>query len=169
MKPVTKRKRKKGTGSSGSGQSHKKKPKKLTRFEAIARQEQLKRKCDLIYRVMMSKDTTELDKILQTFRETTLKQYSNISEMFRVQTKKTIEGKEHYSRIAKHGLFFFYLWMNPTYAQTLCSAPTPLVDPLKFERFYKTDLPNACQELLQTRITTLQAFVERVRTAYFTM
>lgn len=168
MKPVKKRKRKKGGGSSSRAQPEKK-TKKLTRFERIAREEQLKRKSDLVYRVMMSKDTTELDKILETFTEQTLKQYGNISEMFRVQTKKTIEGKEHYARIAKHGLFFFYLWMNPAYAQSLCSSPTPTVDPLKFEQFYKTNLPNACQELLQTKITTLQAFVEKVRTDYFTM
>ena len=161
MKPVKKRKRKKGGGSSSRAQPEKK-TKKLTN--------------NPIYCAIDTSDTEQAIALIEKIRpfiggvklglETAL---GFFSEMFRVQTKKTIEGKEHYARIAKHGLFFFYLWMNPAYAQSLCSSPTPTVDPLKFEQFYKTNLPNACQELLQTKITTLQAFVEKVRTDYFTM
>lgn len=165
MKSIKTKRKRKGTVL----EKKKKQKKKLSRYEEIARNEHLKMQSDLIYRLLMSKDTTELDNILKTFRSQTLQSYKNISEMFRVQTNKTINGKEHYARIAKHGLFFFYLWMNPAYAESLCSSPSPVVDPVKFERFYKEKLPKSCQELLQTRITTLQAFVEKVRTDYFTL
>lgn len=168
-KAKTKKKPLKKKKTPRTSKKKQKQKKKLSRFESIELHEHLRMKSDLIYRILMSKDTSELDKILTTFRQQSLDEFPNISNVFKVQTSKALAKSENYHRIAKHGLFFFYLWMKPEYAQRLCSSANPKVDPVKFQLFYTEYLPKSCQALLQSKITTLQAFVERVRTEYVTL
>lgn len=150
----------------------KKKPKmvkKLSRYEEIARAEMLRREADLIYRICMSPNTTELDTILESFRQDALNKYGDkLSDLFKYETKRVIESKDNknYNRIAKHGYFFLMLYLHPDYAKSLIE-PVPLVNPRKFQTFYSKKLPEACKMLLQTHCVTLQAFVEKVRTDYF--
>ena len=99
----------------------------------------------------MSKDTTELDKILKTFQSQTLESYKNISKMFRVQTDKTINGKGTMRGLQNMVCFLLPL-MNPAYAESLCSSPSPVVDPIKFERFYKEKLPKSCQSYCRQKL-----------------
>ncbi len=149
----------------------KKKPKmvkKLSIYEEIARAEMLRRQADLIYRICMNEDTTELDTILESFRQKDINTYGNqLSDLFKYETKRLIESKDNknYNRLGKHGYFFLMLYLNPDYAKSLIE-PVPMVDPRKFKIFYKKNLPEACKMLFQNHTVTMQAFVEKVRNDY---
>ena len=150
----------------------KKKPKmvkKTSIYEDIARAEELRREADLIWRICMNEDTTELDSILESFRQKDINTYGNqLSDLFKYEVKGYIDSKDNqnYKRVGKHGYFFLMLYLNPEYAKSLLE-PEPLVNPRKFRIFYKKNLPEACTMLFQTHCVTMQAFVEKVRSDYF--
>lgn len=149
----------------------KKKPKMVQKssiYEDIARAEELRREADLIYRICMNEDTTELDSILESFRQKDINTYGNkLSDLFKYETKRYIESKDNknYNRLGKHGYFFLMLYLNPDYAKSLIE-PVPVVDPRRFKIFYKKNLPQACKMLFQNHTVTMQAFVEKIRSDY---
>jgi hypothetical protein len=69
------------------------------------------------------------------------------------------------SRVAKHGLFFFGLYLCPKFAESMVK-PKPQLNPYKFKKFYETVLPKYFNQLLNGEITSLQKFVEEVRAEY---
>ena len=136
-------------------------------YNEIARNEKLKWQQDDIYMMLMNPDTTQIDTELKEWRETQLKMYPTLSKRFRKNTKRTIEDDKNFIRIAKHGLLFLRIWLDPEYANSFIASPKPRVNPLKFKRFYEQYLSKCCTDLLSTNTTTLQAIVEKVRSIYF--
>ena len=149
--------------SSSSGK--KRKRKKLSIYEQIARVEKLKWDHDDIYMMMMNPDTTKIDKELKEWREQTIAKYPKLSDRFQRNTQRAINDEKRFMRIAKHGLLFLRIWMDPEYARSFID-PKPRVNPQKFKRFYEVHLDKCCRDLLNTNTTTLQAFVEKVRSIY---
>ena len=70
------------------------------------------------------------------------------------------------SRIAKHAMLLFGLYLTPAYAKKL--VDDALVDPQRFQYYYQYHLPQLCQDHLNSkpRVDSLQAFVEEARTRY---
>ena len=136
-------------------------------YNEIARNEKLKWQQDFIYMMLMNPDTTELDKQLKEWREEMLKAYPNLSRRFKDNTDRAVNDKKNYIRIAKHGLLFLRIWLDPAYANKFIASPKPLVNPVRFKRFYEEYLSKCCDDLLSTNTITLQAFVEKVRSIYF--
>jgi hypothetical protein len=154
------------SGSSGSN------PKKKRRvgdiYIEIARNEKLKWQQDYIYMLLMNPDTTQLDSDLKEWREKVISRYNEkLSNRFKRNTERAITDKKNFVRIAKHGLLFLRIWLDPDYANSFIASPKPRVNPVKFKRFYEVFLSQCCNELLSTNTTTLQAFVEKVRSIYF--
>ena len=136
-------------------------------YNEIARNEKLKWQQDIIYMMMMNPDTSYLDNELKEWREQELKRYPNLSNRFKLYTERLLTDKKNFIRVAKHGLLFLRIWLDPAYANSFIASPKPLVNPVKFKRFYEVHLSKCCNDLLSTNTTTLQAFVEKVRTIYF--
>ena len=136
-------------------------------YNQIARNERLKWQSDAIYMMLMNPDTTQIDKELHDWRKHILIEYPKLSKRFKNNTERAITGKEKFIRIAKHGLLFLRIWLDHDYAQSFIASPHPRVNPVKFKRFYEEYLFKCCNDLLSTNTTTLQAFVEKVRSIYF--
>jgi len=151
--------------SSSSSHGTKKRKKKESIYEQIAHFEKLKWEHDDIYMFMMNKDTTKLDAELKVWRDQQLKKYPAMSKRFERNTLRAIEEDKRYMRIAKHGLLFLRIWLDPEYAKSFID-PKPRVNPIKFKTFYENHLDKCCRDLLNTNTTTLQAFVEKVRSIY---
>tara|TARA_A100001015_G_C14992232_1_gene714505 strand:+ start:1159 stop:1623 length:465 start_codon:yes stop_codon:yes gene_type:complete len=148
--------------------STKKRKRKRSKYEEIARNEKLKWQQDDIYMMLMNPDTTKIDGELKEWREKELALYDNkLSGRFTRNTLRAIEDKKRYIRIAKHGLLFLRIWLDNEYAQSFIASPKPRVNPIKFKKFYEEHLDKCCRDLLNTNTTTLQAFVEKVRSIYF--
>ena len=118
---------------------------------------------DIIYKCFMSKDTRELDKIIKEIKDLTLAEFPQASKRLRDMMDRTAHGD---SRIAKHGLLLFGLYLTPMYAKKLVDES--LVDPQRFQYYYQYHLPQLCQDHLngKPRVDSLQAFVEEARTRY---
>lgn len=127
--------------------------------------ENVKMQSDAIYNAFMNKDSTELDKMLKEILDITNKKFPDLSGRFKEMTTLTLNDN---SRVAKHALLLFGLYLTPEYAQSLVS-PTPKVDPNKFKHFYMYVLPDLCQKHLNGHFTSLQEFVEYTRPAYIEM
>ena len=121
-------------------------------------EEQKKMESDLIYRILMNKDVTELDKMLKEV----VNNRKDQSDRFNKMTSRCLSDD---SRIAKHGLFFFCLYLDPAFAKSML-FPEPKLNPYKFKIFYETILPKKCNDLLNGNINSLQRFVEEIRTEY---
>lgn len=134
-------------------------------YEAYEEIEEKKKEGDLIYRVMMELDTTEIDKILMELKESAKKEFPNLSVRFEKFTTRSITESQLDARTAKHGMFFLFLFLNKDFADSLIQSP-PKVDPQRFKRFYEIHLPNLCNMLLNSSITSLADFVERTRSTY---
>jgi len=136
-------------------------------YNEIARNEKLKWQQDEIYMMLMNPDTSQLDSELKEWREKMIRTYPNLSGRFKRNTERAITDDKNFTRIAKHGLLFLRLWLDPEYANSFIASPKPRVNPVKFKRFYEEFLSTCCNDLLSTNTTTLQAFVEKVRSIYF--
>ena len=136
-------------------------------YNEIARNEKLKWQQDIIYMMMMNPDTTYLDNELKEWRKKILSVYPTLSNRFKKHTERVVTDDKNFIRIAKHGLLFLRIWLDPEYANSFIASPKPLVNPVKFKRFYEDHLSKCCNDLLSTNTTTLQAFVEKVRSIYF--
>ena len=121
-----------------------------------------KEESDVIYKCFMSRDTTLLDSMLKEMSEIVASKQPGLSERFHRLTQRTLQDN---NRIAKHGYLLFGLFMLPQYAQSLIT-PTPRVNPVKFELFYRLELPKLCTNLQNGIYTSLQEFVETARTTY---
>jgi hypothetical protein len=110
----------------------------------------------------MNKDTTQLDKMIREIKEITDKKYPDLSNRYKEFSERTLQDNV---RIAKHAFLLFGLFMTPEYAKSLIT-PTPQVDPVKFELFYRIELPVLCTNLQNGIFTSLQEFVESARTTY---
>lgn len=124
--------------------------------------EELKVKSDVIYNSFMNKDTTQLDNMIREIKEITDKKYPDLSNRYKEFSDRTLNDNV---RIAKHAFLLFGLFMTPEYAKSLIT-PTPKVDPVKFELFYRIELPVLCTNLQNGVFTSLQEFVESARTTY---
>ena len=120
---------------------------------------------DVIYKAFFSRDTSELDKMLQEIHEITVSKISNLSTTYRKLTDRTIRSD---ARIAKHAYLLFGLYLTPEYARTLVE-PTPRVDPVKFRKYYSVEIPKMCNNWFNGIYTSLQEFVEDARTTYIIM
>lgn len=148
--------------------SSSRKRRKKSIYEEIARNEKLKWQQDDIYMMLMNPDTSQLDSELKVWRDKQLESFAGkLSERFKRNTERAITDKKRFIRIAKHALLFLHIWLEPEYAQSFIASPTPRVNPVKFKRFYEVHLDKCCRDLLNTNTTTLQAFVEKVRSIYF--
>lgn len=136
-------------------------------YNEIARNEKLKWQHDAIYMMLMNPDTSQLDNELKEWREEQLRIYPTLSQRFKKLTHRAITDEKNFIRIAKHGLLFLRIWLDPEYANSFIASPKPRVNPIKFKRFYEEFLSKCCTDLLSTNTTTLQAFVEKVRSIYF--
>lgn len=125
-------------------------------------EERKKIESDLIYNILISRDTELLDKLLQEILDFAKQSHPKLSKRFHTITDRCISDK---SRIAKHGLFFFGIYLVPKFAESLVK-PEPRVNPFKFKNFYETVLPKYCTQLLNGQITSLQKFVEEIRAEY---
>ena len=141
--------------------------KNISIYNEIARNEKLKWESDYIYKMLMNPDTKELDCEIKEWRDKLLLKYPNLSNRFKKNTERAISDDKKFIRIAKHGLLFLRIWLDHEYAQSFIASPKPKVNPMKFKRFYEVHLFKCCNDLLSTNITTLQAFVEKVRSIYF--
>lgn len=133
-----------------------------TLYDIAGAHEQTKIQSDLIYNVLMNRNTTLIDRLLKEIIDIVKSNHTGLSKRFQDMTERCINDK---SRIAKHGLFFFGLYLCPTFAQGLVS-PDPKVNPVKFTIFYNTVLPKACNKLLNGDYSCLQEFVEDIRLEY---
>lgn len=127
--------------------------------------ENVKMESDVIYNAFMNKDSTELDKMIKEILDITNTKFPDLSTRFKEMTTLTLTDK---SRVSKHALLMFGLYLTPEYAKTLVS-PRPKVDPNKFKHFYMYVLPDLCQKHLNGHFTSLQEFVEYIRPAYIEM
>jgi len=125
-------------------------------------------KTDLIYRILMNRDTTELDSILKKELDVVKTVHPNLGKLFNDQMHKILTDKQLDTRIPKHGWFFILLWMNisKTMVDDLMDNKVP---PLKFKLFYDDHLSKYCNELFLSKINCLQQFVEKVRSIYVTL
>ncbi len=118
---------------------------------------------DIIYRCFMSKNTHDLDKIITEIKNLTLAEFPQASKRLRKMMDRT---ETSHSRIAKHAMLLFGLYLTPQYAKKLVDES--LVDPQRFQYYYKYHLPQLCQDHLngKPKVDSLQAFVEEARTRY---
>ena len=91
--------------ASSSSSGKKRKRKKLSIYEQIAREEKLKWDHDDIYMMMMNPDTTKIDKELKIWREETLAKYPKLSSRFKRNTRTAIFAPKrlHHERHRKLG------------------------------------------------------------------
>ena len=127
-------------------------------YDLYQYEEQKKMQSDIIYNILMNKDVTELDKMLKQVVDSRKDQ----SDRFKRMTSRCLSDN---SRIAKHGLFFFCLYLDPAFAKSML-FPEPRLNPYKFKVFYEQVLPKKCNDLLNGNINSLQRFVEEIRTEY---
>ena len=120
-----------------------------------------KMKSDVLYNAFMSRDTTDLDRMVSEIIEITKKKHPQLSSRFQKMADRTVSGS---ARIAKHAFLLFGLFMEPEYAKSLVMSE-PKVDPVKFQLFY-TELPKLCGKLQNGIFTSMQEFVEDARTLY---
>lgn len=133
-----------------------------TVYDLYGVEEQKKIESDIIYNIMISRDTTLLDQLLTEILTKTKQTHPGLSKRFLETTNRCLSDK---SRISKHGLFFFGLYLCPEFAKSLVT-PDPKLNPFKFKIFYETVLPKYCSQLLNGEITSLQKFVEEIRAEY---
>jgi len=132
-------------------------------YEVKQQYDTQREEADVIYKCFMSKDTRELDKIIKEIKDLTLAEFPQASKRLRDMMDRTAHGD---SRIAKHALLLFGLYLTPMYAKKLVDES--LVDPHRFTYYYQQHLPQLCQDHLngKPRVDSLQAFVEEARTRY---
>ena len=132
-------------------------------YEVKQQYDAQREKADILYRCFMSKDTRDLNKILQEIKNLTLAEFPQASKRLRAMMERAETGD---SRIAKHAMLLFGLYLTPTYAKKL--VDDALVDPQRFQYYYQYHLPLLCQDHLngKPRVDSLQAFVEEARTRY---
>ena len=133
-----------------------------TLYDLYQVEEQKKIESDIIYNILVSRDTTLLDKLLAQILHQSNQSHPGLSKRFSTITSRCLSDT---SRIAKHGLFFFGLFLCPAFAESLVK-PDPKLNPFKFKKFYESVLPKYCNQLLNGEITSLQKFVEEVRAEY---
>ena len=121
-------------------------------------EEQKRMQSDIIYNILMNKDVSVLNDMLKNVIDKRKEQ----SNRFQKITSRCLSDE---SRIAKHGLFFFCLYLDQDFAKSML-FPEPRLNPYKFKVFYETILPKKCNDLLNGNITSLQRFVEEIRTEY---
>jgi hypothetical protein len=131
-------------------------------YDAASKNDQLKQSADVIYKAIFSKDTTTLNELLGQLLTDVNTTIPDLSKTFKTLTNDTLEGN---NRVAKHGLLFFGIYLNPTFANQFIH-PEPRVDPTKFSYFYNSILPGHCVKLLEGKYVSLWEFVEEIRSAY---
>lgn len=134
-------------------------------YEQHAHYERLKMKGDLIYRVFMQKDTTELNQLLQAMIDIVTKKYPNLSDRFHTYVKRTISEDKADVRCAKHALLLFGMSMTPEFVTSLV-ADDPQIPPEKMKQFFENRLPGLCDQLLNGIFSSMQEFIENVRIEY---
>ena len=133
-----------------------------TLYDLYQVEEQKRIESDIIYNILISRDTTLLDKLLSEILSESKQSHPGLSKRFDQITSRCLSDN---SRVAKHGLFFFGLYLCPKFAESMVK-PEPKLNPFKFKKFYETVLPKYFNQLLNGEITSLQKFVEEVRAEY---
>jgi len=138
--------------------------------EEYDRCEQRRRDSDLIYRVCLNPDTTEINGIISKFKETVVLRTTGTkvtpSKGVLRMINLAIDGND---RHMKQALFFWYIYSDREFAQSLIDPENPQVPPNAFKRFYDDPkhLQKLCNDLLVTKINCLREFVKQVRNCYF--
>ena len=134
-------------------------------YEQHAHYERIKMKGDLIYRVFMQKDTTELNQLLQTMIDMVVEKYPNLSDRFHTYVKRTISEDKSDVRCAKHALLLFGMSLPPEFVSSLI-AYDPQIPPEKMKEFFENQLPCLRDQLLNGIFSSMQEFVENARIEY---
>ena len=118
---------------------------------------------DVIYKAFMDKDTAVLDHMIKEIRDLTVAEFPQASNRLRDMINRALEDK---SRVAKHGVLLFGLYLTPNYANKLLQEAK--VDPTRFREYYTKHLGQMCQHHLngKAKFDSMQAFVEEARTRY---
>ena len=144
--------------------------KKFSIPEKIHQSHEFKKQSDFIYRVFMDLDTKEIDHFIQEEIDKVKIKFPDMSSRFHTMVDKTLNDKNKYTRIAKHGYMIILLWLDIS-GECVKSlmGDNPKVPPEKFKLFYENYLSKMCNDLLNAKIICLQEFVEKVRSVYFTL
>jgi hypothetical protein len=141
----------------------------MTDYRADLEESEIRhQRADLVYRLMVESDTTEIEGYIEEFiKRLTAKFHDRtLSTRFKTVADEAIHGKD---RHLKQAFFFFYLFVFKDFAESLIDDQNPKVPPTKFKNFY--DNPNnlsmCCKKYLGTEYVSLRQFVIEVRNSYF--
>ena len=127
--------------------------------------EQTRMSQDLLYRVIMDPDMTELNKAVTHFTKTIRENRTNNGKLSSTRMNRMLDLCEaDPNRLLKHSLILFALQLEPwavTYFMEHNRSP-----PEKLSSFVSTELKDAVSQLLKGSYTSLQAFVEDARWRY---
>ncbi len=136
----------------------------------LAECEERLQRSDLIYRVLLQRETSEIDGHISDFIKKLVAQTKGtkykFSKRFHTITKEAIQGND---RHLKQCLFFWYIYTFKDFADSLVDEQNPQVPPDKFKRF-RDDPENLrlmCSNLLDTHYCSLREFVNKTRICYF--
>lgn len=122
---------------------------------------------DFLYRVFLSKNTTELDTFNKKIRERMLSTYT-LSKRFQTLTERVVTDTHISTRNSKQAfLLFVGFYLNPDIVEDLIA--TAQVNPQRMKVFYEKHLPGLCEKLLDSSFSCLQEFVEKCRTVFFSL
>jgi len=127
--------------------------------------EQARMSKDLLYRVIMDPDTTELNKAVKHFVTMIRKHRTDGGKLSSRRMNRMLDlCQADTNRLMKHSLILFGLQLEPwavNYFMEQNRCP-----PEKLSSFISTELKDAVSQLLKGSYTSLQAFVEDARWRY---
>ena len=100
---------------------------------------------------------TVCSKIVERLRTTRPNLSRRVDAMFNVALKSDC-------RVAKHGIIFFALHLEPWAVDILCESGR--LDPKKYGAFKSSDLEKSTDQLLNGAHTSLRSYVEEIRLLY---
>lgn len=137
-------------------------------YEEVQDVERRRINSDMMYRLIVDTETDILQSLCEAIVSHLLQKYGSdpstgCSVRLQKLLNKTLKDE---SRIAKHGLLMFALFQEPEVV-SMITSDSSRIPPDKFRRFIHHDLPNLSEQLLSGSFTSLQAFVEDARWAYW--
>ena len=120
---------------------------------------------DLLYRVIMDPDITELNKAVDHFTKMIREHRTEGGKLSSTRMNRMLDlCKADTNRLLKHSLILFALQLEPWAVEYFMrNNRSP---PEKLSSFISTELKEAVSQLLKGSYTSLQAFVEDARWRY---
>ena len=120
---------------------------------------------DLLYRVIMDPDTTELNKAVDHFTKMINERRTENGKLASTRMNRMLDlCKADTNRLLKHSLILFALQLEPWAVEYFMKNNRS--PPEKLSSFISTELKEAVSQLLKGSYTSLQAFVEDARWRY---